>query len=115
MRTVCGINDLGPPASLARHLISSAAVEPEAAAREDLRPCLGSLDPPGGISMKYRNILASLSGAAAVLAASAAPALAQEAPSIDSGDTAWMMTATALVLLMTRSEETTSELQSLMR
>src|SRR3546814_7791542 len=76
MRTVCGINDLGPPASLARHLISSAAVEPEAAAREDLRPCLGSLDPPGGISMKYRNILASLSG---------------------------------------RSEEHTSELQSLMR
>src|SRR3546814_14864931 len=51
--------------------------------------------------MKYRNILASLSGAAAVLAASAAPALAQEAPSIDSGDTAWMMPATALVLLMT--------------
>src|SRR3546814_5460576 len=51
--------------------------------------------------MKYRNILASLSGAAAVLAASAAPALAQEAPSIDSGDTVWMMTATALVLLMT--------------
>src|SRR3546814_7748877 len=53
------------------------------------------------ISMKYRNILASLFGAAAVLVASAAPALAQEAPSIDSGDTAWMMTATALVLLMT--------------
>src|SRR3546814_13335174 len=51
--------------------------------------------------MKYRNFLASLAGAAAVLAASAAPALAQEAPSIDSGDTAWMMTATALVLLMT--------------
>src|SRR5690606_35420209 len=39
------------------------------------------------------------------LAALAGPALAQEAapapPAIDSGDTAWMMTSTALVLLMT--------------
>ena len=28
-------------------------------------------------------------------------ALAEEAPKLDSGDTAWMITATALVLLMT--------------
>ncbi|HMA15890.1 MAG TPA: ammonium transporter, partial [Kiloniellaceae bacterium] len=60
--------------------------------------------------MRYRNIFspaaasvlgASVLGAAAALAASAVPALAQDAPAIDSGDTAWMLTATALVLLMT--------------
>ncbi|KAA5608826.1 ammonium transporter, partial [Rhodovastum atsumiense] len=31
----------------------------------------------------------------------AAPAWAEETPKIDSGDTAWMLTSTALVLLMT--------------
>jgi Amt family ammonium transporter len=31
----------------------------------------------------------------------AAPAMAQDAPTIDTGDTAWMMTSTALVLMMT--------------
>ena len=36
-----------------------------------------------------------------LLAATAAPALADEAPAINSGDTAWMMTSTALVLFMT--------------
>ena len=37
----------------------------------------------------------------ALLVATAAPALAEEAPAINSGDTAWMMTSTALVLFMT--------------
>ena len=43
--------------------------------------------------------------AAAVLLASLAPAFAQDAPApaptIDTGDTAWMLTSTALVLMMT--------------
>ena len=39
--------------------------------------------------------------AAAALLAMAGPALAQDAPKIDTGDTAWMLTSTALVLLMT--------------
>src|SRR3546814_7425464 len=53
----------------------------------------------------------------------ALPAWAQDAaPTVDKGDTAWMMTATILVLMMIlpglalfKSEEHTSELQSLMR
>ena len=54
--------------------------------------------------MKHFNKLAA--GAAAILTASAVlavdPALAQEAkPKLDSGDTAWMLTSTALVLMMT--------------
>ncbi|MFC3126750.1 ammonium transporter [Pseudoroseomonas globiformis] len=51
-----------------------------------------------------RAIAPGACGAAAALTASlllAGPALAQEAPAIDSGDTAWMLTSTALVLLMT--------------
>ena len=36
-----------------------------------------------------------------LLVATAVPALAEEAPAINSGDTAWMMTSTALVLFMT--------------
>jgi len=51
--------------------------------------------------MNYRNIKPSLLGAVALLLATAAPAFAQETPAIDSGDTAWMLTSTALVLLMT--------------
>ena len=45
----------------------------------------------------------SLFAAAGLLGmAGAAPALAQEAaPALDSGDTAWMLTATLLVLMMT--------------
>jgi Amt family ammonium transporter len=39
--------------------------------------------------------------ALAGLALSAAPAFAAEAPKIDSGDTAWMLTSSALVLMMT--------------
>ena len=44
--------------------------------------------------------LAVAGGAAALLAATSA-ALAQEEPALDSGDTAWMLTSTALVLMMT--------------
>jgi Amt family ammonium transporter len=40
-------------------------------------------------------------GAIAAAAMGATGAAAQEAPALDTGDTAWMMTATALVLLMT--------------
>jgi Amt family ammonium transporter len=39
--------------------------------------------------------------AAATSAEEAAPAAAEEAPKLDSGDTAWMLTSTALVLFMT--------------
>jgi Amt family ammonium transporter len=45
-------------------------------------------------------LLAVAGGATALLAATSA-ALAQEEPALDSGDTAWMLTATALVLMMT--------------
>jgi Amt family ammonium transporter len=45
--------------------------------------------------------LFSLAAAAAALVGFADGALAQEAPKLDSGDTAWMLTSTALVLLMT--------------
>jgi Amt family ammonium transporter len=41
---------------------------------------------------------AALAGVAALWAA---PALAQDTPALDSGDTAWMLTSTALVLMMT--------------
>lgn len=47
-----------------------------------------------------KNSLTLLS-AFALLAATTAPALAEEAPALNSGDTAWMMTSTALVLFMT--------------
>ena len=43
-------------------------------------------------------------GAAAIVAATllwAGPAFAQDAPKLDTGDTAWMLTSTALVLMMT--------------
>ncbi len=49
--------------------------------------------------MKKCNL--TLLAAFALLAATAAPALAEEAPALNSGDTAWMMTSTALVLFMT--------------
>ena len=49
--------------------------------------------------MKKCNL--TIFSAFALLAATAAPALADEAPAINSGDTAWMMTSTALVLFMT--------------
>jgi len=47
-----------------------------------------------------RMLLAVAGGTTALLAATSA-ALAQEEPALDSGDTAWMLTATALVLMMT--------------
>ena len=47
---------------------------------------------------KYLSVTASVF---AVLLGSAVCALAEEAPAINSGDTAWMMTSTALVLFMT--------------
>jgi Amt family ammonium transporter len=43
----------------------------------------------------------ALAAAAAALLAMAGPALAQDGPKIDTGDTAWMLTSTALVLMMT--------------
>ena len=39
--------------------------------------------------------------AAAGLLVAAMPAMAQEAPKVDTGDAAWMLTSTALVLMMT--------------
>ncbi len=55
-----------------------------------------------GISMfpTIRRALLSASVAAAALAATSLPAMAAEAK-LDSGDTAWMLTSTALVLFMT--------------
>ena len=47
-----------------------------------------------------RRIAAGLAGTGALLASTGA-AFAEEAPTLDTGDTAWMLTATALVLLMT--------------
>ncbi|MBI3707549.1 MAG: ammonium transporter [Proteobacteria bacterium] len=47
-----------------------------------------------------RNLIRSLPAIAALVGA-AAPAWAADAPKIDSGDTAWMLAATALVLMMT--------------
>ena len=49
--------------------------------------------------MKKNNL--TLLAAFALLVATTAPALAEEAPALNSGDTAWMMTSTALVLFMT--------------
>jgi Amt family ammonium transporter len=54
--------------------------------------------------MPARAALALAPAAVALLAAAAAPAMAQDTnggPKIDTGDTAWMLTSTALVLLMT--------------
>jgi Amt family ammonium transporter len=45
--------------------------------------------------------LAGVATLATTLLAMAAPAMAQDGPKIDTGDTAWMLTSTALVLLMT--------------
>jgi len=54
--------------------------------------------------MKMKPTLLAAASAIAALGMAAAPAFAQDAapaPTLNSGDTAWMMTATALVLLMT--------------
>ena len=47
-----------------------------------------------------RKILTNLAAATVLAVASATPAFAQDAK-LDTGDTAWMLTSTALVLLMT--------------
>jgi Amt family ammonium transporter len=52
-------------------------------------------------SMNHRITKSSLLGAAALFFAMAAPAFAEDAPTLDTGDTAWMLTSTALVLMMT--------------
>lgn len=55
-----------------------------------------------GIEMKpTRNLLAALVGLASSLVMLAEPALAADEPKLSAGDTAWMMTSTALVLMMT--------------
>ncbi len=52
--------------------------------------------------MKTRQTLLAAAGLAAAACATAAPAFAQDAPpTLNSGDTAWMLTSTALVLFMT--------------
>ncbi len=51
--------------------------------------------------MNHRITKSPLLGAAAILLASAVPAFAEDTPKISAGDTAWMLTSTALVLLMT--------------
>ena len=50
---------------------------------------------------KAVHTLCSAGGAALAALFIASPALAQDAPTLDSGDTAWMLTSTALVLMMT--------------
>ena len=50
--------------------------------------------------MNHRIFRSSLLGAAVALLACAGPAFAEDSP-INSGDTAWMLTSTALVLMMT--------------
>src|SRR5512145_741386 len=59
--------------------------------------------PEGGSTAMPRYASRILPGAAfaAALIASLAPALAADAPMPNKGDTAWMLTATVLVLLMT--------------
>ena len=50
---------------------------------------------------KSTSMWTALAIAAFALLALAEPALAQDKPKLDSGDTAWMLTSTALVLMMT--------------
>ncbi|MGB3718032.1 MAG: ammonia channel protein [Proteobacteria bacterium] len=52
--------------------------------------------------MTFKKLVRTAGGAALLAAFSAMPALAQqEQPTLDTGDTAWMLTSTALVLMMT--------------
>ncbi|MBZ0325825.1 MAG: ammonium transporter [Alphaproteobacteria bacterium] len=48
-----------------------------------------------------KSVAARAAAALLLVSASSGAALAEEAPTLDTGDTAWMLTATALVLLMT--------------
>ena len=50
--------------------------------------------------LKINKLIATGGAAAVGLLATSAPVLAQEA-TLDTGDTAWMLTSTALVLMMT--------------
>src|SRR5882757_1741304 len=50
---------------------------------------------------KYKRVGLGLVAGLGALATSIAPAFAADAPKIDTGDTAWMLTSSALVLLMT--------------
>jgi len=55
-----------------------------------------------GFEMKpVRNLLTALGAVAGFVAVLAEPALAAEEPKLSAGDTAWMLTSTALVLMMT--------------
>lgn len=55
-----------------------------------------------GFEMKpVRNLLTALGAVAGILAVLVEPALAAEEPKLSAGDTAWMLTSTALVLMMT--------------
>jgi Amt family ammonium transporter len=67
------------------------------------QPIAKNPDPSGDVIMKYRITRSSLLPALAALLATSGAAFAQDAapPMIDRGDTAWMLTSTALVLLMT--------------
>lgn len=52
-------------------------------------------------SSRMRSVLLGLTGCAAASLLLAGTAVAEEAPKIDTGDTAWMLTSAALVLMMT--------------
>src|SRR5262245_9464181 len=71
-------------------------------------PSVRTTDPSGDVRMKYRITPKSLLPAVMALLATGGAAFAQAAaaepappPMIDHGDTAWMLTSTALVLMMT--------------
>ena len=55
----------------------------------------------GKDTSKVKRMIARGGLAAATLMLAAMPAMAQEAPKVDTGDAAWMLTSTALVLMMT--------------
>src|SRR3546814_5729209 len=55
---VAGVQTCALPISVADGQVIKTDSPMVKKAREDLRPCLGSLVPPGGISMKYRNMQA---------------------------------------------------------
>src|SRR5215470_15769989 len=55
----------------------------------------------GGIRVSMNRRLFTTATVATALLGSAAVALAEDAPKLDTGDTAWMLVSTALVLSMT--------------
>src|SRR6267154_2195208 len=50
---------------------------------------------------KYQRMGIGIAAGLGALATTIAPAFAADAPKIDTGDTAWMLTSSALVLMMT--------------